>query len=136
MPTLTADKVIGNRLRVQEDSTLYLGRPNSGTTEILKAGRLTPPVFSWVEKSDGVWWVFNEIGTPMYLKHQSNLDVVPDSGGAQYLPEDLNGGRQFDFGAVGAAVDLLSAKNVGRAIKVLLVLFVGFIGIQLYNAFT
>lgn len=136
MPTLTADKVIGNRLRVQEDSTLYLGRPNSGTTEILKAGRLTPPVFSWVEKADGVWWVFNEIGTPMYLKHQSSLDVVPDSGGAQYLPEDLNGGRQFDFGAVGAAVDLLSAKNVGRAIKVLLVLFVGFIGIQIYNAFT
>lgn len=84
--SLTADQIVGNRLELEKDVTVFVGHPGSINTEVWKAGFVTPQVYSWVEKSDGLYWVIGELQPIRYVKHDPKaLEVVPDSGGAQYL---------------------------------------------------
>lgn len=82
---LTADKVIGNRIKVHKNVMLEIGHPGSGNFELLNAGRLTPPIYSYVERNGTVYWVFGELGISYYLPHDSSFEIIADSGGAQYL---------------------------------------------------
>lgn len=136
--SVSADKVVGNRLRVKNDTPLILGFVGSGETEIIKAGRLTPPVYSWVTDNGTVYWVLNELGRNRLLKHESeNLEIVADSGGAKYLEDSTEGGVTFSgvTQAVGDALDLFTPKNLRRALIAGGLLVAGYIGLKTYDIF-
>lgn len=122
----TADQIVGNRLKPNRDVILHQGHPGSGRTIVLSKGRLTPPVYSWIQKSDGLYWMFNEVGSSYFLKHDPSFKVVPDSGGASFL-EPSNGFNLsipgFASGAADTAQMLQKVVVIGGVIGVGLVLF-------------
>ncbi|WP_409029439.1 hypothetical protein [Gracilimonas sediminicola] len=84
--SFTADQVIGNRLKLKKDVVVRLGNPTSPDTEVWKAGFLSPPVYSWVQKTDGLYWVVGELKPIRYVKHsKSDFELIPDSGGAEFM---------------------------------------------------
>lgn len=87
--SFTADQVVGNRLKIRKDVTVHLRHPHSGDTETWKSGFLSPPVYSWVQHSDGLYWVIGELKPIRYVKHQKgSMKLIPDHGGAQYLQKN------------------------------------------------
>ncbi|MEO1023441.1 MAG: hypothetical protein AAFW89_12930 [Bacteroidota bacterium] len=114
----TADKVIGNRLRVNTGVLLEANSPGSGNGIFINEGRLTPPVFSWVtDKKGDVFWMFNELGTPYYLRHSNELELVQDEGGASFL-EPARAGLSLTnvFDAVGDTAKLVRNVAIGGLI--------------------
>ena len=86
MASLTADKVLDNKIKVHKNVQLHQGEPESGRNVIqLGPGRITPVVLSWVEENGNLYWQFNELGTPYYLKHEPGFELVEFSGGSQYV---------------------------------------------------
>lgn len=91
--SFTADQVIGNRLKLKKDVVVRLGNPASSETETWKAGFLSPPVYSWVQRNDGLYWVVGELKPIRYVKHsKADFELIPDSGGAKYLEPGNNSG--------------------------------------------
>lgn len=75
--SLTADQVIGDRIKLKQSALLHVGYPGSPRTFTWKKGLTTPPIQSWIERPDGTYFVFdldptppNTMPTPVYMKHE------------------------------------------------------------------
>lgn len=96
--SFSADQIPGNRLKIKRDVTVYLNHPGSNEKEIWKAGFLSPPVYSWVQRDGNVYWMIGELSPRRYVKHEKNdFELIPDSGGAQFIKKDREGSL-FDLG--------------------------------------
>jgi hypothetical protein len=82
MPTnITADKIIGRQMYAKRivDGYNLPDKPNR-VIKTYTAGQLIGNVYSWVEKSDGLYWVFysGTSNVPVYIKHVIGAIEVPD----------------------------------------------------------
>ena len=86
--TRSANQVLGNRLKLLKPVKAYIGHPNSTNLENWNKGKITAPVYSYIERPDAIWWQIGEI-EPRYVKHETGaFRIVPDSGGADQLKQD------------------------------------------------
>jgi hypothetical protein len=100
--TLSADQVIGNRLKVLKPTIAYKGSPHSARRIHWPKGYLTGEVYSWVYDDNGnLFWMFGEPvkgRTSIYVKHEpGRFKVVPSAGGSQYLLSNDSGSSLFDI---------------------------------------
>jgi hypothetical protein len=124
--TLSADKVIGNRLKVLKPTIAYKGHPHSPDTLSWPKGYLTGEVYSWVYDDNGnLFWMFGEPvkgRQSIYAEHEpGRFKVVPSAGGATYLPANDSGSSLFHIPSFGNLNDVFSR-----------VLLVGGVGLGLY----
>jgi len=80
MPTnITADKIIGRQMYAKRSVDGYNlpDKPNR-VIKTYTAGQLIGNVYSWSEKSDGLYWLFYSNNVPIYIKHQTGYLEVPD----------------------------------------------------------
>lgn len=76
---INADKIIGHQLYAKRIVAGYNlpDKPNR-VIRTYTAGQLIGNVYSWVEKSDGLYWVIYSGNVPVYIKHQTGTIEVPD----------------------------------------------------------
>lgn len=77
MPTITADKIIGHNIyaKTKIDAYNYPDKPNK-IVRSFKPGELIGLVYSYIEKSDGVYWMIQVNNQNLYVKHITGaLDV-------------------------------------------------------------
>lgn len=79
--TTTADKLIGYGLRVLKGpQPLYLGIPGPGKAPVksFAVGSITPPIDSYAQIGDKLYWTFaNPGGLSYYIEHKSGGTFEP-----------------------------------------------------------
>ena len=67
MPEVSVDKLIGRNLTTNRQVNAY-AEPNVNSKKlfVIKQGGLTGKVYSWVERTDGVWLMFQRSGGGFY----------------------------------------------------------------------
>lgn len=131
---MTADQVIGNKIKLTAPVTVWTGYPGSSRTETWGPGtavRVTPVVYSYVMKSGDVYWEFKG-ATDKFLKHDaSKMDIQSYSGGADYL----NTKSDSPSISLGGFTDLLTVDNLDKVLKIGLFGIAGYIGIKIFGMF-
>jgi len=142
--SVSTEDIAGNRLKIIEPIEVRIGSWNSSETETwgpgTSRGTVTPPIYAvWTPKKNGtdaVYYQINEFPPFYFIKHnQSALDLLPDSGGAQYLdPQNQSSDESVLFSGFGSALDALNGKNIVRVIKIGALGVAAFIGFKLYRS--
>lgn len=67
MPEISVDKLIGRNLTTNKQVNAY-SEPNVNSKKlfVIKQGGLTGKVYSWIERNDGVWLMFQRSGGGFY----------------------------------------------------------------------
>lgn len=128
-----ASELVGNSFKLKKDVRAFRGRPNSNSYVTWNKGRLTDPVYSWVQEPDGLWWMFGRNQPVYFIKHDSDaLEPFAETGAAQFLDADLGGTK-------GAARPLINAgfnlPNVGGMLKAAAGVLIFVITLQLISFF-
>lgn len=86
--TVKVGDLLGNRFKVRQDVTAHIGSPNSGQTQIWNAGKLSPPIYSYVVLDGVVWYEFGSVPPIRWIRHDPDaLKPVADFGGGQFLDD-------------------------------------------------
>lgn len=131
--TLTADQIPGNRFKLEQPVTVHIGSPGSVVTDVWETGFVTPQVYSWVERNGEVWWQIGELPPIRYIRHDPDaLEVVADSGGAQFLESPEPQGT-FSLDNVSGIFDAFTLDNFAGVLKVALYAIAFFISWKIYG---
>lgn len=79
MPSITADRIVGRKMYAKRNVDGYNlpDKPNK-IIKTFQPGQLIGTVYSWVQRPDGLYWMFEIGNTFVYVKHVTGSLEVPE----------------------------------------------------------
>lgn len=79
MPSITADRIVGRKMYAKRNVYGYNlpDKPNR-IIKTFQPGQLIGTVYSWVQRPDGLYWMFDIGNVIVYVKHVTGSLDVPE----------------------------------------------------------
>jgi hypothetical protein len=96
---ISADQVVGNRLKMKKPTTVYLDYAGSPNTKVWPKGYLSPKIYSWIMHNGDLYWMMGE-DRPEYVKHATGqFKLIHDYGAPSTNPSHSQGSLFDLFGS-------------------------------------